>query len=96
MNFHSTLGRIKSQNPAVRISAFDFKDHIWLFNLEVQADFQNRGLGSEVMRQLQSLKKTIALIPLPDKGKATALERFYHRLGFVWVGNKQQMIWRPN
>lgn len=83
-------------NPALRISAFEFDENIWLFNLEVWEGFQNRGIGSEAIRQLQQCGKPIALVPMSLDGRLKDLERFYQRLGFVWVDKNKMMIWKPS
>lgn len=92
------LNKKLNANPALRISVFEFFEHIWLFNIEVLTVARNRGIGSSAIRELQdyarSVGKPIGLIPLAEPRCKQKLERFYHRLGFKWTRAKTMMIWR--
>ena len=76
------------------------KTHIYINTFRVKPELRGRGIGTEVMKQLQSARKAILLQSLADtREDARRLLAFYRRLGFKRVAgryiNGTIMEWRP-
>jgi len=73
---------------------------IFLANIQVHPDFQNRGLGSAVIRSLLESARSLQLpVRLQVLKVNTAAQRLYARLGFIFSGETpthQLMRWHPN
>ena len=73
-------------------------EEIYLVNLQISPDFQNRGLGTEVMHGLFTEART-GKVPLQLQVlKVNPARRFYERIGFAVVGETAthyRMRWTP-
>jgi len=80
--------------------------HIEVHSLRVKPDNQGQGIGAQVIDQIKNYaaktNKRVILFAEPDKGKKTALDRFYKSHGFKKPGRsrdyslpKHTHMWRP-
>lgn len=71
----------------------DDKYAVVLSNLRVRKDARSKGIGTEVIEKVKEYAKTVGkplvLYAEPDKGKKTALQRFYNRVGFKKSGSRK-------
>lgn len=71
---------------------------IFLVNIQVAPEFQNRGLGTEVMRALLNEARTRKLPLRLQVLKVNPARNLYERIGFAVVGETDthyQMRWTP-
>ncbi len=76
------------------------RHEIFLANISVEPSFQNRGLGSAVIRELQAQAAATRLpIRLQVLKTNPAARRLYARLGFSVIDETPthtRMLWRPD
>jgi len=81
------LNQIRAEYPFLKIWAFESPLKIELQQIEIPVEHRGGGIGSIVMKRLQSyarsVGKPIVLRPEAERGRKKDLERFYKGLGFV-------------
>lgn len=80
--------------PAGRILVDQRDDAIALVDITISPEFQNKGVGTAVIKHIQgqAAGKNLALVLTVDKGNPRALE-LYTRLGFVRKEENEMTIW---
>ncbi|MBP6506136.1 MAG: GNAT family N-acetyltransferase [Opitutaceae bacterium] len=71
---------------------------IFLVNIQISPEFQNRGLGTEVMRALLAEARTCQLPLRLQVLKVNPARNLYERIGFTVAGETDthyQMRWSP-
>jgi len=68
-------------------------DYVELHNIRVKPGERNAGVGTKVVDAVKDYAanagKRVILFAEPDRGKKTALSRFYKRLGFQKPGRRK-------
>lgn len=80
------------------VSARPSPEELRLFNIMIAPEFQNRGLGTAVLRQLQTEAKALGVPLRLQVLKVNPARRLYARLGFTTVeetATHVRMLWRP-
>lgn len=93
-SFVEVMRYLKRNNVRVTIQTTEFEHYIWVFNFAVHKDFRNRGIGSQVILDLQKFGKEIRLEANSPCDEQKSLERFYLRLGFTKFSDKI-FYWTP-
>lgn len=87
MNIDDIRKQIEAKYPMVDIFVFENNYKIELSTLRLPKEYQNKGIGSDILKMLQDyskiVQKPIVLSPEADRGKKGALKRFYKNNGFV-------------
>ena len=80
--------------------------HVEIHNIRVKPDNRNSGVGTEVIKAVKDYAanagKRVILYAEPDRGKKTALSRFYKRQDFKKPGRSKDFsiprhthVWHP-
>jgi len=82
------------------IAARQDPDALQLFNLMVAPEFQNRGLGTAILRHLQAHAQERRLPIRLQVMKVNPAQQLYERMGFRVIPAEEipthfRMIWRP-
>ena len=86
-----TIEKVKGVTHLV---AYDIGDHIELELLVVDHKKRGRGIGTEMVKRIQSLRKPIHLIAATWGKEQKDLVRFYEHLGFTAMADRE-MLWAP-
>lgn len=96
--------------PGLRLHVSENDMRIFVHEIFVDPTVRNQGIGSAALQAIQDyavqVNKPIVLSPSPDRGKKSALNRFYSNLGFVKNSGRNTdyrlsssfgptMLWRP-
>lgn len=75
------------------INVTEGDEYIQLMNIRVNKDYRGTGIGKQAIDDIKEYsgktQKPIVLSIQPDKGKLSALERFYRENGFVRPGKRK-------
>ncbi|XID90254.1 GNAT family N-acetyltransferase [Paenibacillaceae bacterium WGS1546] len=89
---------LQAQQPVGQCYVDYAPDHLRLIDLSILPPFRNRGIGSQVLRNLQ-LEATRRRIPvLLSVTIENPARRLYERLGFILAGSAElyaSMRWQP-
>lgn len=89
---------LQEQEPVGQCYADYASDHLRLIDISVLPPFRNRGIGSQVLRNLQ-LEATRRRLPvLLSVTIENPARRLYERLGFILAGSAElyaSMRWQP-
>jgi ribosomal protein S18 acetylase RimI-like enzyme len=82
------------------IAARQDPEVIQLFNLMIAPEFQNRGLGTAVLRNLLTLAQKRRMPVRLQVLKVNPARHLYERMGFTFIPEEEipthfRMIWRP-
>lgn len=102
---------LESQYPGLALFAYENEYRVYVSEIRLPPDMQNKGIGTAVMKKLQEyatkVNKPLVLHPQADPRKKKKLNDFYKGLGFVdnkgrkknWQISEpfaKTMYWKPN